>query len=512
MDPIVSSKPSSFMIDEGSRSFFQLPILFFNFVTTSFYVCFVDGDKPWKQIKYKLNLTSIASYLQDHLKTVLIEKNEESDTKNAFLETSKILFEDINLPDTLPRTNYRLFIDTLRKALLLNSNNNPYQELLEKICIFRYTNFHFFSFCEILINDQMKNGILALNPPNKDTLLLKQLHEIPLKDQFCYLHAIPQEEKAPLLDLGIELIRGGCNFNSDAQRRGNIPYVLFDFTLKSIDIRVLRLSTPTRQRYNYETFTYEGKADIIPEFEGFIKGLKKENKSLVYCSLQDFVERSAGSEKARGDAFIHFANMYPGVFHLLILAHDSAFYHQTAPFDVINDASIFKKTFLDEMRKKESGFFFSTHLQDFEAFAQIFDEVHEDLFCKNTILSLNERLNFIKFYYIRIILFVLVKTKAPFLANVCKDSIDRAQIMNSILHYLLLILFQKQDSPEDLNAFYTYLHVAAFLVKKRAINSRKERLLSLLELLKSEDVKKRLLLRKASIGIEGNSLTILKQS
>lgn len=478
----------------------------------AFYACFIDGKKEWKQEKYLLSLDAIVKAFEkkdrplDSYKKTFIA-NEESEFKNILISLIDTLCQ--NEENLTPRDRHYRFIELLRNAILNDVADVEYSPFLEKISLYHFTEVHLFSLCKSVIDMAIEMGMREVhrNDPSKlQGIFPKELHEIPLKDQFLFIERAPQEIKAPLMNLQFQRLRGACNIKFDAHNQGNIPYALFDFSLGTKTIRALRSCTPTIQRKDYESFTYQGKATIIPEFENFVRG----GMSLLYVSMQNYQERYIASERERNISFVELNQKYPKTFHLAILAHDSPFYYQQAPFDKIVDASLFKTQFMTEMLSQESGFFFASNLMDENNFKTLLDEVHHDLYLGKQELTLQERLDFIEMYYTRLTLFLLMKSKAAYMMNVCKHTADRAAIRNSLVHYLLLIIFEKEKSAEHLNDFYALLHSGAFLMEKRAINSRKERLLPILKLLESEEIRNRLRLRKNSIGLVGDDLFIQK--
>ena len=501
---------------------------------------FIDDQKSWKQVKYHLSLDAIVKAfendqrsMQDIRKT--FSENEENPIQQKILSIIDLLLNIENIELDNSRNTYRQFMTLLREALSFNANDIEYTPFLETLCLYRFTEYHPFIFCETLIQEMMKKGITAANPLQKDInqkklkqkelksdipLELKDmptdiskkesletLDKIPLSVQFSYITAVPQNEKAPHAHLLNNFVKGACNINFDPQAGNNIPYVLFDFALNNKMIRVIRSGTPTIQRTDYQSCTLDGKACINPEFICFTESCTSNSKHLLYLSLQNNEERSLASEKARNTALIDHHKQFPNTFYLIILAHDSNFYHQKNSPEKMSYEN-FKEQFITEMHSP--SFFFSEQLADFKIFQEIMDEVHTDLYLNSITLTKKERLDFIEFYYARLTLHFLIKSKADYLMNVCKDSIDRAGIRNALLHYLLLIFYQKEKSPVHLNELFIYLHAAPFLIKKRAVNFRQERLLSILQLLESEEIKKRILVRKDELSIQGEDPQIKK--
>lgn len=492
---------------------------------------FIDDQKSWKQAKYLLSLSAIVKAFENNQSTLqdirkIFSENEKTPIQQKILSIIDLLLNLDHIEIDNSRNTYRQFMTLLREALSFNANDIEYTPFLETLCLYRFTEHHPFIFCEALIQGMMRKGITAANPStsniNQKELKsdisveltdiskkesLATLDKIPLSVQFSYITAVPQNEKAPHAHLLNNFVKGACNINFDPQAGNNIPYVLFDFALNNKMIRVLRSGTPTIQRTDYQSCTLEGKACINPEFICFTESCTSNGKHLLYLSLQNNEERSLASEKARNTALIEHHKQFPNTFFLIILAHDSNFYHQKNSPEKMSYEN-FKEQFITEMQTP--SYFFSEQLADFKIFQDLMDEVHHDLYLNCITLTKKERLDFIEFYYARLTLHFLIKSKADYLMNVCKDSIDRAGIRNALLHYLLLIFFQKEKSPVHLNELFIYLHAAPFLIKKRAVNFRQERLLSILQLLESEEIKKRILLRKDELSIQGEGPKIKK--
>ena len=492
---------------------------------------FIDDQKSWKQAKYLLSLSAIVKAFENNQSTLqdirkIFSENEKTPIQQKILSIIDLLLNLDHIEIDNSRNTYRQFMTLLREALSFNANDIEYTPFLETLCLYRFTEHHPFIFCEALIQGMMRKGITAANPSTSNINLkelksdisveltdiskkesLATLDKIPLSVQFSYITAVPQNEKAPHAHLLNNFVKGACNINFDPQAGNNIPYVLFDFALNNKMIRVLRSGTPTIQRTDYQSCTLEGKACINPEFICFTESCTSNGKHLLYLSLQNNEERSLASEKARNTALIEHHKQFPNTFFLIILAHDSNFYHQKNSPEKMSYEN-FKEQFITEMQTP--SYFFSEQLADFKIFQDLMDEVHHDLYLNCITLTKKERLDFIEFYYARLTLHFLIKSKADYLMNVCKDSIDRAGIRNALLHYLLLIFFQKEKSPVHLNELFIYLHAAPFLIKKRAVNFRQERLLSILQLLESEEIKKRILLRKDELIIQGEGPKIKK--
>jgi len=257
-------------------------------------------------------------------------------------------------------------------------------------------------------------------------------------------------------------------------------------------VHIIRTGSPTIQRNEYSNWSYQGEATITPDFELFINVLKQRDLTLLFTSLQDDIERIAGSEKAQNTALKALAIRYPDTFHFMILAHDSDFYYQHGAFEQLNIVEELKAYFLYQITTSQDSFFIEPNTLAQVDFKRIMDEVHTDAFENQLKLSKQEREIFIELCYTRFTIALIDHHAASYVINCCKDSIDRAGIRNALMHYFLLLSSGKELSPENLNPIYMYLHAGALLVKKRALNERKNRLTVVLGHLEKPEVRARL--------------------
>lgn len=505
-----------------------------------FYDYFIDGNHSWKEIKYYLDFKAILNAFEEkgtplhQIKDDLFKVDAPmGELENGTREVIELILEKLTDMNQSIREKYQKFILKIREVLRSDAFKeeaakyhrkepcSPYAEILIKICNYRFMEVHIYTFCEQLVTMITQKGLEELSKANpKKYLSYLENHplDLPLNVQFEAVHAAPQVYKAPHLHLLWNLVQ--CLFgNHDPQRGGNIPYVLFDFEMKQNDggiknVRVVRTGTPTNQFF--------GSVEVNPEFEVFVA----DNKKVLFIRLEDEQKRplNIGDESIRNTAFKEFSLKYPENFFLTILAHDTDFYHQRNAFDdpdeqtpLYKTANDFKNAFLEEMLSDEKvGYYFPVDWKTDEEFvkrlSRLWDEIHDDVFEKKVVLFKQDRCNFIMAYHMRLLLELAKKTGADILICCCKDSIDRANILNSLLLLFILILFQKDQSIEHLRILKVFIHAATMIVKKREMNERKERLLSFLELISSQLIKNRLRKRKEEIGLAGDDIKIKKIS
>lgn len=486
-----------------------LPSNVFHFCVVSF----KDGNHSWKLLKYVYGLKGIIDGAQiplDEVKKDLANIEEPGILETLTLNTIKTLFQE-NVGQTV-RETYRQYLDNLRLGLdYVKSNkigdDNLCATTLKEMCYNRFTNIHIYTFCEKLVCKVIEEGYQKLIEANPDLSkkhpFTESLELLPLDIQIQCIQLAPQCLKAPLVNLFFERLSGALNVLSDPQRRTNMPYVLFEINVVGKPVKVIRTGTPTTQRNDYSSTTYEGEASITPEFYHFIDYLRTHKQKLLFVSLQDDVERLAGSEKARNTALKLLAEEFPNTFELIILSKDSDWYYQRGPFSDIFSAAIFKKTFLQQLTQPSAGFHLPQKFQ--KGLPLILDQLHSDLLGNTEILTHQDRLDFIEMAYHAITVKCLKESSSDFLINCCKDSIDRAGISNAILHYIQLIMTNNTNCKEHIKQLHTYIHAATLLVKKRGMNERKLRLIPLLQRLQYDHVCHRLQIR---LGDTLSGLTI----
>lgn len=475
-----------------------------------YYDLFVDGKGPWREI---FNLVFVP------LKTIappdFVAMGQHPETEVLVEKTKQLIFLLNSDEDSSLR--YPKFIDLIREIANLpcfkSFPDHPCNLYAKKMCYAHYSELKIYPFCEALVSVMLTEGIKQLNT----NCSLEDPFLLPLEQQFKCIQAAPQQLKAPMASLFVNRLCGAVSVYFDSHRQTNIPWNLFNFGLKQKNgsektVDVIRMGTPTYQRTSYAEMTWLGNANINPEFRLFVERLAAKGERLLFMSLQDESERPIGTENKRNEAQKMVSSQYPEHFFYSILTHDTPFYHQSGIYENTNDAKDFKKTFLDQLLGNQTGFYFPEEwVKDSDFRDLLFDQMeslHYVLFNDRTHLTHKERCSFIQIFYIFLALKLLVKTGADKLVFCCKDSIDRAGIENALLHYILLILTDKEMSKEHLKSVIVYIHAATIIVKQQEMNKRYERLLWAFEILQDPLVRLRIKKRKHLYGIIGNDIKI----
>lgn len=486
-----------------------------------FYDYFVDGNHPWKMRKYELGLSCINKAFCDQpvWMTILdlnqIEKEKQSDLQQKTLNTLKALLGNTEIILNTPRDRYKHFLSTLSIALKSSSfeeemakkecriEYDPCVDFLLSICLFRYTEVHIYSYGHQLITEVLYQGFHCIY----ENKFQKPFHGLPndtLKEplmlQFEAIRAAPQSWKSPKSHVK-QRVQGMLNLGFVPQHESNLPYVLYDLIWQKNEnhqctIRVLRMATPTSQRDEYSKLTWEGEAEILPEFINFIRYLGHNNQKMLFLSLQYKHTSEACDESKRNLALIQLSEKYPQNFHLCILDQDSDFYYQQKIYSDEEEADHFKETFFTLLKgEKESAFHFPNGWLTGEPFRDalkgLLDKVHQDIFENKKLLSVLEKQDFIEIYNLLLILYLLQYCEPNYLINCCRDSVDRGNKSNVLLFKVLSVLLNQEEREDRLEQFCVFTHLAAFLVKKQEMNFRRERLMTALDRLLSPPIREK---------------------
>jgi len=473
---------------------------------------FIDGQHQWKKIRYYLSLQAILKAFQKEKSKRLLEQLQQEQSPQ--LENIQNVFNSLNQLENnneLLRDTHSSFIQNLREALdsetfndSLVTQDDPATNALLDLCHYRFTEVHLYAFCEEFITACLEKGLETLffdDPESNAQLLLDDPFTLPLDKQFKAINALPQDWKAPKLNLLLHRARGACNILYNPHQDGNTPYVLFDVSLQQgnnppLQIRVIRTGTPTVQRDCFQRMTYAGEAYIVPEFRYFIERLRRNDENLLFISFQDDLERWIANEAQRNIALKKLAEEYPETFRFAIFSKDNAFYFQTSYFNRVYKKEEFLNIYFNDLIHCKNGMYIPTEWAKNKELTSL---IKENLFDVSFILFKDanelkkvERLDFIEISYCFLTLEFALYFKVLHLIFCCKDSIDRANLSNTLLLYILLIITGDIDSLEYRKILYSYLHAATLFVKKREMNSRFERLISAIKRLDDPAVRKRI--------------------
>ena len=248
--------------------------------------------------------------------------------------------------------------------------------------------------------------------------------------------------------------------------QNNIPFYQFSYPGKTKEIRVLRVPSPTYQ----ETIT---KVTLLREFEGFLRNYVKKKKHHLLVNLQD---RTSWKESARStflEKIQHQAEFFSHI-TVITLSKDSDFYHQKQEYRDVDQADLFFKSFLEQLKKPEDyGFYFPKKIlrPDFYQFLEeLFEKIHKEYFQKAKKLDREQRQNFIEIVYQSLIDKISEDQKVDSVSFTCKDALDVGSCQ-TFLFYRFLRTKSSLDIEEE--AHLLWLFAPCLMVRERLVNPQR---------------------------------------
>lgn len=213
----------------------------------------------------------------------------------------------------------------------------------------------------------------------------------------------------------------------DAHFYGNQPFKIPSIRLADgHKVKMVRMPSVTRdvKRTKNDKGKYDvEEVEVVEEFLLHLSRLKRDNQIHLYVNL---MSRTDGNERYRSLAFENLSNKMDSNLVVVTLDKDSPFYMQRKAAD--QQASDFKKEFLENMLKEDDRYFFSksidkSWLQD--TLKSLIEQVHTNNYNAKEVLSVKDKQDFIEILYCRFIEELMIKFH-PKTANLsCKHCIDR---------------------------------------------------------------------------------------
>ena len=316
--------------------------------------------------------------------------------------------------------------------------------------------------------------------------------------------------KLPKADVTFKKLMGHINADFDPHLDGNLPFVLGSVNIGDKHVKLLRMGSPTIEILGQY-------AEINPEFIGYMESLRldvtkgNEGKKHLYISLQNDKPKGilGGDESARNKAIKELQERFPKNFFAVVLAQDSNFYKQIDKNGVrlpTQNAKEFSQELYNQMLKDpNSGFYFPEEWKADKQFKQGVDQllrnVKEIVFGDKADLTRQEKQDFIEIFYAYLAIFLAEYSKTDNLNITCKDAIDRAGKLNSLVLKLIMTIQGNANNSKYQRIHQVLTHFPAFWVKSQAIirshskdtsNGRRERLMSAYQVMTDNDISKRI--------------------
>jgi hypothetical protein len=256
----------------------------------------------------------------------------------------------------------------------------------------------------------------------------------------------------------------------DPYIQSNCPNASYTIELGDQKFLNLRLPCPTKQEFIQ-------KADIIPEFKGFLRS-RNQAKHLLF-NLQD---RTSWKEYARSQAL---ENLNSKEIVVVTLAKDTDFYHQLAPYHEDHQTASFFSHLNEQLLQELSGFYFPEEVRnaiDDKWIDGIVKNVHKVFFNSKNVLSKEARLEFIELVYLFIELKVIDIVMPESFSFTCKDSIDAGPMASAELYCLLNVFSENALSNEDYQKLNVLIYGPSIINRERIpIQEKFNRFLNLIK-------------------------------
>lgn len=246
----------------------------------------------------------------------------------------------------------------------------------------------------------------------------------------------------------------------------NHPKRLFSIQFLENNTTFLKIPSPTHQLRISD-------ADPAPEYLAFLRGIKKAEKKMIYCNLQD---RTSWKEHARvqlleelGDEKEFKKNLF-----VISLAKDTDFYYQIGSYQHMEKAEDFVELFKEHLLDgQDYGYYFckGVDTKTFQAFIpKAIDAIWDLFYEKRSALTRKNRLDYIEIFYHLLLLKIIEITKPDLMCLSCKDSLDTGAVFSASF-YGFVSLIQGKKVDEDFMRYLIYTE--ALIVRERTVNSKR---------------------------------------
>ncbi|HEV8053096.1 MAG TPA: hypothetical protein VGP47_11430 [Parachlamydiaceae bacterium] len=402
------------------------------------------------------------------------------------------------------RISHASFLTSLRTALSseiyklelekCQNNDLTYDPLLNvvlELCRMLYEEGHFYDFLNALMTHIGITGNEKLN-----------------ENDFSIIENLTNEEKLSTYEVASNKAKGQVNefglWSFDPHLQGNIPFVLGKVKIAEKDVTLMRFGTITKG------------SEIVEEFMGYLTNLDMNKKNHLYISLQNNKPKSrvAGDESVRNEAIKNVQSKFKNFF-AVILAQDSPFYKQVGFYKQGKDqvgedrtkdqvgedrtkdqkSSAFKQDFYNQMMGEDTngentGFYFpDSWIKDPDFthnIKNLQNLVLKTFYNDAKVLTRQDKQDFIEIFYAYLSIFLINYSKADNVNITCKDAIDRAGKLNSLVLKLVMTIQGNVDEESNQRFHKVMTHAPAFWTKTQAIinhdkdtsNGRRARLLT----------------------------------
>ena len=174
--------------------------------------------------------------------------------------------------------------------------------------------------------------------------------------------------------------------------------------------------------------------EIDPLFIGMLHDMKAKGKQYLYINNQSadsasdprLAESRCESNRVAAIRALSESSEFKETFHVVSFAHDSTFYKDATEVN----AQELKIRFISHLNRGEQGYFlpnsFKSKPENLVRIYEIINEVHAKYFEGKSVLSAEERQEFLHVAYAAISKFIITEMQIDAANITCKDGVDRA--------------------------------------------------------------------------------------
>lgn len=438
-----------------------------------------------KEQHYRHTLTSIVNSLEESGVDLLSYSSKGASHLGSLrFNLSTALHSLIQTSEGSPSGQFKKFHKHLRRALESEEYKHSFMicnvdseteediEVLHKLCFSFFTGVHVHDFCKRLVRE--------FRGEVQEDFCSESLEKELVKAHECVKSGVEKQYKFHPFSWAF-YVKDQVNLGFDPYAQGNIPHVLFStqhLRGQSVERSVLniRCGTPTHE----DLFSVLScHAEVNPECRGYFEACRFLKKRHLYVNLQNRERKFLWKNEApRCLAIEQLQQEYADVLTLVGLDKDSPFYWQEDEFKDLNLAHALKEEMLEQMfEKKNSGFYLSPFLKESQEFKEkvacLLDNVHEKVFSSEIELEHRQRKDFIECFYLFFIDFLIQWKEVDFYNVSCKDCIDRAGGMNSLLYFYHYLQSGADIKSFDLEDFNALVFAPALIVRQREIKRQR---------------------------------------
>ncbi len=260
----------------------------------------------------------------------------------------------------------------------------------------------------------------------------------------------------------------------------NLPMRLFDIRCRALQVRMIRLPSPTSQ-------VMINKVDVLEEFKGYLRFFSKESKQKKHL-LTNFQDRTSWKEFARFKALDQLQTNaeFKKNFDVVTLPKSTDFYHQNYEYFNMDQAKEFLSSFIAQFdAPEECGFSFPSALkpEQLSSFVkQAIPLIHQEFFASSKKLTRKQREDFIEIFYQFFLLKLIDWFEPEVMSFTCKDALDTSASAQATFFAFIQLFNRSFDQREEVDFFRWLMYAPALFVRERPVDvERFNRALSALE-------------------------------